>query len=269
MTHKFLPHSELQSVVNFYLDLDMPCTSDMILNPAWSRVAFIVLIDGEMETIEGNKSFQAPKFTLKGPFTTPYFYRYKQKNIKMIGADLSPTGIYRLTGLDVEQFKNKIYDASLIWPDKLLSDLSKSLNNAVTPEERVGILEGFLRDSVAITESKELSIIEKCLEVARSKKYQLPVEQLFAEINVSSKTLQRYFKRIVGYTAKEYLSLSYFEQIMNGIHEGKKTPEVRELIDEKFHDYSHLNKWFKKYGHLAPEEFAKTNLDIIKVLLNT
>lgn len=169
----------------------------------------------------------------------------------LLGVELMPTGCNRL-------FSDKVTDMSSVY--QLLEVCLKEekvsfdkLYDFTTVHEQIDYIEkGFLTlKQKAFPVNDSCIQIEKILEYIRNTLHNVNVSDILLEFNYSRTSLERDFKRIIGYTPKEFIQIARFcgvfkDLMVNGYDFMK--------LEYDFFDQSHMNKAFKRFIDVSPSK---------------
>ena len=172
----------------------------------------------------------------------------------LLGVELLPTGCNRL-------FSDKETDMRSVY--QLLEGCLKEkevsfdqLYDFNTVSEQIDYIEkGFLALKEKASPVHESCVqIEKVIEYISKRLYRVNVSDILLEFNASRTTLERDFKRIVGYTPKEFIQIMRF----NGVFKDLMTNGYDFMkLEYDFFDQSHMNKAFKRFIDVSPSKLQE------------
>jgi len=169
----------------------------------------------------------------------------------LLGVELLPTGCNRLFS-DKETDMNSVYQPlEACLKEKEVS--FDKLYDFKTVSEQIDYIEmGFLALKEQANPVHDSCIqIEKMIEYIRTTLYKVNVSDILLEFNASRTTLERDFKRIVGYTPKEFIQImrfcGVFKDLMTNGYDFMK-------LEYDFFDQSHMNKAFKRFIDVSPSK---------------
>jgi len=260
------PSDSLKDVVKHYLVIEsldlneklwlLPNAGNFILfNPG-----LVALLD-KYDT--GKEAFLLPK---------DFSVAFKAKNIvrlsineetklthPVVGVELLPTGCNRLFADENTDrkgvyalLKDCIKEREVSF-DKLYD--FKSIDEQITYIEK-GLLS--LKQSAACM-NETCDVIERVIDYIEETLYKVNVSDILEKFKYSRTSLERDFKKTVGYTPKEFIQIRRFGIIFiylmtNGYDFMK--------LEYDFFDQSHMNKAFKKFIDIPPSKlqaFVKDN----------
>ena len=117
------------------------------------------------------------------------------------------------------------------------------------------ILYLILLENASSTKSFGSILVEKIIKSIELKHHcEITVEELMLEFNISRKTMERQFKKMLGYTPKNFIYLLKFcKTFLKYVKEMKTLKE----IDYFYTDNSYFNVVFKKITGYTPRKLYK------------
>lgn len=135
------------------------------------------------------------------------------------------------------------------------TDLRERITNARCFEERVGLMEFFLRSSFIRQQALRLEPLIHSTAYASRFCYSATVEQMAREACVSFRTLDRLFHNYIGLSPKEYLKIERLKFAI-GLMRTRCRQSLTEIaLDSGYFDQPHFNKDFKKVIGITPAGF--------------
>jgi AraC-like DNA-binding protein len=117
----------------------------------------------------------------------------------------------------------------------------------------------FLQD---LNTHKNTHQLISCIQKVYESKGDIKVESLCQSIDISIRTLQRWFKEFIGLSPKEYISIV---KLQNNIKKIKKVEYLKsQHTPSQYADYSHFYKSFKRYTQLTPSAFYNSSIQHIR-----
>ncbi|TMM31482.1 AraC family transcriptional regulator [Polaribacter aestuariivivens] len=222
------------------------------------------IYDDGQKAVQNNKETVLKNLVLNGQFYKPYKFCV-QKSGESCGLNFKPTGLYKLTELDVSQFTNKhLY----------FEKIDKFLNNKLSPifinyknnkEKLFSELEKTLL-SLPLHETKYTEIIDVLIDKIHESKGMLSVTSLLKTLPIGQKTLETKFKMIVGLTPGKYIRLHRFINLMRKYEQ--QEIDLKDLIyTYDYYDEAHFYKDFKLFTSQSPKKYFNSEYAIIKKAL--
>jgi AraC-like DNA-binding protein len=167
--------------------------------------------------------------------------RYNRSTDNVFTIKFLPGGLEAVLGVSQLISKDRIVDLRSILPQNLL----ESLQEPIPFEERYDIMQTFLLASFARRKKKDhyLQFVQDCIGYNPFEiqwKTSLLAEKMF----VSSRTINRYFNRVVGISPKSYLSLLRARAALAAYIGDKK---LFSPFDFGYYDLSHFYKEIRNF----------------------
>jgi AraC-like DNA-binding protein len=195
--------------------------------------------------------------TIRGPRTYRKYSIEIGENFICFSIRFKPTGIFKLLGIPMQEFSDQAIDAMQVMPeffgkltDKLLS--CNDLKTCVAAAEPI-LTHQLRKDNSASPH------IATLIGLIQSNQASHRLSDLYKEIPLSSRHLERNFIKEVGVSPKTYNSLIRFENVMRAkkSHPEEKWSSI--AYDLNYFDQMHLVKDFKKFLGMKPTEFQPNN----------
>lgn len=265
----FQPKVGLRKYVDaYYLLNSKELPPDLFLVPTIIRSWLVFMIEGNVIVRMEDEEITLPQISVKGPFEFPYFYRYSQSDIRCIAVQLSHAGMHELTRKPGTIFKNRYTDILEIWDDEKVIDIMNVLKSSKNHQDSIDCVEQLIEENIPpldLLNEKSQLVIKAC-EKMKTSGYSISLSSLVEELCVSTKTLERAFKTVTGIPPKRYLASCFFEEIMVELMHNKRK-NISELMGLPFYDFSHANKWFKKFARIAPTEFTQQEYHVLEDII--
>ncbi len=259
MTYKiFPPADELKKIVKHFIVIDSFENSDnfLFLPNGGNFIIFNKGVKAFSKSFCDDETFVIPKSYSVSPKTD------KVKNIiidsshkditgqSIIVVELLPVGFYKLFNMNASELSCKYMEISNEIVDKHLSKLYT--HNSIEDEL------SYLNNSFIEMQNCHCNThlcIEDVVERIYNEYFDIQVKDLLAEFGCSRSTMERQFKKIVGYTPKKYILIAKFCKTFLEYVEDKRTFHELQYI---YSDNSHMNTLFKNTLGMSPSEiFSK------------
>lgn len=267
MYREFRPNDNLKRLISNYVCLDMENAHGKFFAPDITHTSLIVTIKSKVEIHRNNSTFIPPPVSIMGAFNSPFSFSYISGEITSFIADFQPIGMFEITRQSGVFFANKFVDATKVWGKSEVAELFNKLSAPVSIEERINLFDDFLEEKAPDVLCEKSLIVEKADETARANNYQQTVKEITHELGISFSSLSRAFNKVLGISPKQYFTRSLFEEILKR-YTVEKQNTIDVLSDSPFYDFSHMNKWFKKFAHTSPSEFVNYDIGFIENVLN-
>ncbi|MEJ5048996.1 helix-turn-helix domain-containing protein [Chryseobacterium culicis] len=254
----YQPQPELASFIKCYWTLDSPAE----MNP---QVQTIVP-DGCMEMIFhygdlynqyiDGKAILQPRSCVFGQLTQPL--------------QIEPTGI---TGIFSVRFHHdgfipfatipiKDMDNQAVPLEKLFeihgTELEKNILQAITVQEKIDIIETFLRGRLD-TETID-RIVQSTVDLLLNVDGKISVHELSRQTNINRRQLERKFSSAIGLSPKQLSKTIRLQTTLKHLLNKEYTSLTTLAYDSEYYDQAHFIKDFKEFTGLTPKEFYGESL---------
>jgi len=175
----------------------------------------------------------------------------KELPYPIIVVELQPTGFHRLFGKNAHELRNRPLLLTECLKDSHVS--FENLYQLPSVEEQIAFLEDRfiqLKNNPHPTLSVSTLIHEITHYIIRTLQ-EVNVSDILKEFAYSRSSLERDFKKVIGFTPKEFIQISRFSVIFKDlIVNGYDYMQ----LEYNYFDQSHLNKAFKKFIDIPPSK---------------
>ena len=200
---------------------------------------------------------------VSGQFYKSYQFISDQEGT-LFGMSLHPTALHKILNTDISKLENKHVPLAKINKECCVK-LDSIFNAYTNPKKAIKAINRFLRET-PLTINQNTILIDKAIDLIRAKEGILSIDDILKEVNLSQKTLETQFKKIVGITPGKYIRLFRFLKLMKKHH--NQEIDLQDLIYMyNYYDTSHFNKDFKLFMNDTPTSyFSKEHSFLEKIL---
>lgn len=176
----------------------------------------------------------------------------EQENITfpIIMAELAPIGYFKLFNQDAS-----VLNASYLEMDESIrEEYFSNLYEHASLEDEIDYLNASLLALYKSHQHEHLKIQDILNAIYGAHYLEVSVDNLIEEFGCSRSTLERQFKRIIGFTPKNFIFIAKFCKTVVSYVEDKATYNDLMYI---YSDSSHLNSVFKKFLSANPSEILQ------------
>ena len=220
----------------------------------FSDKTFKIMSDGLPGLIfqENPKSFlnlddlELPQLFLYGQ-TTRYTEQKAMKPYNNIGVYFQPTALKSIFGIDANELTNQHIDIN----ELVKTHITDQLLNTATYEQRIKVLSSFLIQQAEQrkTENEKVTFASEQLQ----RDFSLPKIQYL--LNLSERTLERYFKQHVGISPKLYTRINRFQSTLENMRQTHFRKLTSIAYQTDYFDQSHFIRDFKEFAGTSPKQF--------------
>lgn len=163
--------------------------------------------------------------------------RHKLATDNLFTLKFYPGGLEAVLGINQVQFTNRLVPLTQVLPAPLLAHLKQPLSFA----ERVGVLEPFLRQAFRRPAHPDhyVRLVHDAIGEYQASGLQLNPSAVAERLFLTSKTINRYFHRVVGTAPSQYFALLRARTALTAF---VKDPPAFAPSDYGYYDRSHFAK---------------------------
>ncbi|PKL38936.1 MAG: hypothetical protein CVV44_08690 [Spirochaetae bacterium HGW-Spirochaetae-1] len=198
---------------------------------------------------------------LGGQILEPVYYRCLG-NLRILSVIFRPYGIYRFLDIPQVEFNGRRIDLDLVMgrPGK---DFIARLCDEPSREKKISLADSFFCNLLSGKAMKALHIARASFFLNNFRN-DVNISSICTTLNVSIKTLERDFRRIVGITPKELSRVLRFNEAFNRINSGK-CHDLQDLIFEcGYYDQAHFINEFRLFTSLTPTAFINKQKETVE-----
>ena len=174
--------------------------------------------------------------------------RHKRAADNVFTLKFHPGGLEAVLGVNQVQFTDRLVPLTQALPAPLLAQLKRPLSFA----ERVAVLEAYLLRALRRPASPDhyVRLVHDAIGEHRASGLQLNTSAVAERLFLTSKTLNRYFHRVVGAAPSQYFALLRARPALTAF---VANPAAFEPTDFGYYDRSHFAKAMRRFtGHPLP-----------------
>jgi AraC-like DNA-binding protein len=185
---------------------------------------------------------------------TKAFHAESVDGMEFYGIRFNPAGIFPFIQMDASDFTDASADAQHVLGGWMFGVVEK-LRSDISDQERVELLNSFLIERLATCEQDDVRFLSFLSKLEKSERGVLRVEEALGMVGMSQRTLERYFQKQVGISAKKFLSVLRFRRILREIGSQQSIDWADLAIRHGYHDQSHFVHEFKGFTGTTPAKF--------------
>lgn len=257
IVQQFTPPISLKTVVDYIWVVDTGFLEEEkrkdIIMPL-GHMNIILNFAANYMQIQGAKETLIPKIALIGQIKRAQYIQYGE-TLKQIGISLKPAGFVSLFDKPGIAFTKQITDAREIDPalSALYNDVEKITNTNMKVRKIYDFLEGQL--DVETVDKEIIQRIEKMTTYIENNCAHLNISNMAECFYISISSLERFFKKYVGLTPKNYGEIYKFRK---SIEQDLQRKDIQNL----YYDQSHLIKKAKKLSGKTLKELENTHSEL-------
>ena len=257
---QFLPPPSLEKIVDYVwiaeIDfLEIEKREDIIM--PLGHINIIFNYGSSYLEIKKNKETLIPDAAIIGQIKNAKRVRYGER-LNQIGISLKPSGIMYLFNKPTIIFSNKIIKLRDV--STKFYDLYNIINDLDGIDEKIDMIYGYIEKycfskKITATKKKKIDRIDRMVEYIELNCENLSIGHMSEFFSLSISTIERFFKKNVGLTPKEYGEIFKFKKNIESY-------ELRKNMQNFYYDQSHLTKKSKKLSGKTMKELQKVQNEL-------
>lgn len=259
----FEPSNALKSLVKEYwvFENDDPTAEQQKIIP--DGYSEIIIHYGDPYRINLSGQWETQSQMLFSSQISKFFYLENSGRSGMIGIKLYPTAFNELFQMDVSDLTDRVVPLNEIVPERI-EGLKSLQEQNIAMEQRRQLAERWLLDQLSEVSYQEK--IRKCMEMIFETHGMIDIDQMASTIELSTRQLERLFKKVIGLTPKFYCRIIRFNYIFEVIKE-QKDSWIRTALQSGFFDQSHFIKNFKEFTGEEPSNYGFDEVNLANFFL--
>lgn len=183
-----------------------------------------------------------------------YQLRKLSPNSNLIGARFKVEKFSALSNVPLTETKNLRVDFTEVIPQYNPTILDR-LCDQLHVNNQLSFIEGYITKLFAQLDQKQDELILLVAASIRLSKGIVDIRELAKTNHISSRQLERRFKKHVGLTMKEFSNVARFSNTKAAISSLADTSLLKIAFSTGFFDHSHMNYEFKRIAGESPNHF--------------
>ncbi|MEM5564475.1 helix-turn-helix domain-containing protein [Psychroserpens sp. AS72] len=217
---------------------------------------------GKQKAVLNKKEMPIKGTTISGQFFRSYQFLGQTKSLSF-GISFHPTALFKILNTDISKLDNKHTSLESFHP-VFYKRIKPVFENYSKPEDIVKNLNKCL-SNLDLATNNSTSNIDKVIDLIKEKEGLISINEILDHLDISQKTLEIQFKKIVGLTPGKYVRLYRFIKLMRK-YESQEIAinDLIYLFD--YYDRSHFSKDFKLFMNETPQSYFKKDYPLIKAV---
>lgn len=253
---EYKPSAHLSPYIELYWSGNFNFNSDEILTQRVIPYGYIELIihlnESHCELLQGSDYSPSPAYTLIGLFTKPYNVQFRA-NVKVFGIRFKPEGIYHTFGLPASAIDHNFIDIEGV-AGNLFKEFCLKLHESESIFQMISITENYLLKKIH-DKRVDLYYLETAAEFIRKSNGRISVDELAGKVFISTRQLEREFKKKLGLSPKSYIRISRLNDVNRKIQNGERIDLTELSFSAGYADQAHFIRDFKQFTGESPKVF--------------
>lgn len=173
--------------------------------------------------------------------------------VDIFGIKFTPTGLYTLVRVEMQQVADSILSADCIW-GKEIEWLCEAMYEAPDVTGMIQVVEQFLHEKIKQRRQPHIPSLEYALRYIQSGQT-YSVKDILEQVYLSERTMQRHFLAQLGMPPKQYARICRFNAVRNRLEQMPQTNWLDVVYTFGYHDQSHFIKEFKEFSGKTPGQY--------------
>lgn len=259
---RITPLPELSSLVKeiwVYENDDSTPEVQKIIPDGYSE---IIIHYGDPYRIQMNTKWETQSQILFSSQISNYFHLENTGKSGVIGLKLHPTSFYELFQIDIAPMTNQVIPLENIIPN-MIGAFKNIQEFSLNREDKVQIAQQWMLSQLENRESNKMrEVVDKLL----LQKGLIDIEHLSEQAQLSSRQLERTFKKVIGLTPKFYSRIIRFNYIFEVLKEHNDS-WAKTALQSGYFDQSHFIKNFKEFTGEEPSKYGFDEINLANFFL--
>nr|WP_310587055.1 helix-turn-helix domain-containing protein [uncultured Arsenicibacter sp.] len=246
-----IPSESLQPYVRHFVILENEAGMTYKVFPSTGMVIGFQY-RGRLATVSQDTETHLATAGISG-MTDSYTVFRNSPHIGTILVYFTETGFARFSKHPAHELFNQRLSLDLIFDNASISETEDRLSQATTDQQRIQLVERFLRAHLKAVETDKLII--EAVKLIYQSKGAIRIWELNERLAISQSPFEKRFRKLVGTTPKKFASIVRFNTVLSSLDGGKSLADI--CYENNFFDQAHFSKDFKLYTGEAPEHFRR------------
>src|SRR5699024_381101 len=200
----------------------------------------------------GNRS--VGNLTLFGQTTSPEDWAVEE-NFTLIAYFFKPYALSVLFSISAQELTDHPIDLTL-WKPAKVSELQEQLLNAETTDNRLKLLNKFILKLIK-NHKRSCQVIKYSADQLSSSPIPDSLPNIRCELEISTRTFQRKFKKHVGITPNQYRRICQFHSAFQQLQSGQFQKLSDIAYQHGYAEQSHYIRTFREFTNITPKEYLQ------------
>jgi len=253
---EYKPRPELSAFVKFYWTLEVPkrdeVSKQLLLPDGCLEMAF-ALGDDVKRFVSEDEFVISPRQMIIGQITKQCYIQ-PTGYVNSFSVRFYPYGFAAFSSIPLHELADSEIDLDLVFGKEDSQVLSQRILEAQNTQERLKIVEDFLLSKLS-EESFIHSIVKSTVDSIIEVKGNTSIKELFNEIGMSRRQLERHFMQKIGMSPKQLGKVVRLQSALK-IMLNKNSKSLTDIAYESdYYDQNHFIKDFKTFSGITPKKF--------------
>lgn len=252
----FSPHPDLEAFICCYWTLEVPSDPNVqkqrIVPDGCIEMAFVLGDDIKRYTSDEYYILQ-PRSMVIGQTIEP-FYIEPTGNVNTFAVRFFPYGFANFVDVPIKALANKETPIEDLFGKERVQELTQSIIQASGTEERIEIIELFLRNKLKEPSTID-HIVKSTVDVLLASKGNVSINVLMKEDISKRRQLERKFAKQIGISPKQLSKVIRLQSALKLMLHDEKESLTYIAYESEYYDQAHFVKDFKEFTGTNPKDF--------------
>ena len=187
-----------------------------------------------------------------------------EERFELVGAELSPTGYYRLFKRHANRLTDSIEALEIAHPRAAEILVKYVPENADASEVIAGLQQGL---RVLADDSVGAPLVEKVVDEISRRNGIVKLAKLYRNYPIAPRQVRRYFEQVVGISPKHFAKICQVNAVISAMMQND-TKRLRSLaLDHGFYDQAHFIHDFRRFVAMDPSAFLRDGSQFLRTYL--
>ncbi len=256
------PHPSLQGIVTHYRVTGAKHLTPFIFpdySPIFQGLIFNICPLDDIILQKKERISLKYKVYFVGQAISPSVLFSSSFSLNLIAVNFTPTGVFQLTGIDLDDFTDQIIDAEALF-GKDINELYERIMTSKDKTQALGMIDEFLCIKARDRKKQNKPCVLTSLSILNQHAGNISVRMLQKTTNTNPRTLERSFKSEIGMTPKMYQRLLRFNHAKRYIEENRYSDWWEVAVRFGFYDPSHFISEFQIFAGQTPKEYLNRRI---------
>jgi len=204
---------------------------------------------------ENSNFYHHKQFTSQSLFIgqcSRHIILYPKRNMRIIGINFKPYGLYNLLGISPRQIFNSGIESSVLFGEDNVASITQTLKNE-------GIKKGIAEIETLLLAFKNNNVksqphFDTLVDKTESENGLLNITKILDK-TVSIRTFQRYFREVIGISPKLYSQILRHKYIMELLYKNPQMTWSDMMLKGFYYDFAHFTKDFSHFSGTTPKKY--------------
>jgi AraC-like DNA-binding protein len=248
---KHFPTDKLKDYIKYYVVSENEVEGEYKVFPSPALVIGFQY-KGQLSTIQNSEERKLTSTGITG-ISDSYKIFKNSANIGTVLVYFTEIGFTHFSSNPANELFNLSLSLDNIFDKNKVKEVEEKLAGATTDNQRIKVVEQFLLSQLKDIKTDQL--IVKAIQLIYQSKGTIRIKELNEKLFISQSPFEKRFRKVVGTTAKKFVSIVRFNAVLDNLNPSKSLTEI--CYENNFFDQAHFIKDFKQFTGDTPDNFKR------------